>query len=79
MKANPKIQIYKGMIQYLLESTHYTLKSIADLSNSSIKNIRIIYCEERMPLNFSSELQLVKLYHAILELNLHSLHNPRDC
>ena len=79
MKANPKVQIYKGMIQYLLESTHYNLKSIADLSNSSIKNIRTIYCDERIPANFSSELQLVKLYHAILEFNVHGLHNPRGC
>ncbi|MCX7091182.1 MAG: hypothetical protein NTU48_07015 [Legionellales bacterium] len=79
MKANPKVQIYKGMIQYLLESTHYTLKSIADLSDSSIKNIRTIYCEELLPLNFSSELQLVKLYHVILELNLNGLHDSRGC
>jgi hypothetical protein len=79
MKANPKVQIYKGMIQYLLESTHYTLKSIADLSNSSIKNIRTIYSEERIPLNFSSDLQLVKLYHVILELNLKGLPDSRGC
>lgn len=79
MRTNPKVQIYKGMIQYLLESTHYTLKSIADLSNSSIKNIRIIYREERIPLNFTSELQLVMLYHVILELNLKGLSDSRGC
>ena len=79
MNQNSKLQIYKGIIQYLLETTHYNLNNIADLSNTSIKSIRSIYCEEYIPPNFSSELQLVKLYHAILELNLHGLHSPRGC
>ena len=70
MENSSKLQIYKGMIQYLLKSTDYTLKDIAHLSHSSIKNIRSIYCNDLMPLNFSSELQLVKLYHLILELRI---------
>jgi len=68
--TDSKIQIYKGMIHYLLESTNYTLKNIADLSNSSIKNIRSIYYENLIPPNFASELHLVKLYHMILEVNI---------
>lgn len=70
MKNNPKLQIYKGMIQYLLDSTHYTLKNIADLSHTSIKNILSIYSDEIIPLNFSTKLQLVELYHIILELHV---------
>ena len=41
MKHNCKVQIYKGMIQYLLESTNYTLQTIADFSDCSIDYIRI--------------------------------------
>lgn len=69
MENNFRLQIYKGMIQYLLESTQYTLKNIADLSNSSIKNLRSIYCDNLVPPNFTSDLQLVQLYHFILEIN----------
>jgi hypothetical protein len=68
VESNSKVLIYKGIIQYLLESTRYTLKNIADLSDTSIKNIRSIYCDDQMPSNFSSELHLVKLYQLILEL-----------
>ncbi|HHS8321901.1 TPA: hypothetical protein ACTUO9_002018 [Legionella anisa] len=69
MENVTKLQIYKGIIQYLLDSTNYTLKNIADLSNSSIKNIRTIYCDNFLPLNFSSEMQLVRLYQMILEIH----------
>ncbi|HHW4979444.1 TPA: hypothetical protein ACU0X0_002840 [Legionella anisa] len=69
MDNKSKVQIYKGIIQYLLESTNYTLKNIADLSNSPIKNIRAIYCDNFVPFNFSSELQLVRLYQMILEIH----------
>lgn len=70
MQQNPKVQIYQGMIQYLLESTNFTLKNIADLSHSSIKNIRTIHCDGLMPPVFASELQLVKLYQMVLEVNI---------
>lgn len=69
MDSHSKLQIYKGIIQYLLESTNYTLKNIADLSSSSLKSIRSIYCDSSIPSNFASELQLVKLYQMILEIN----------
>ncbi len=70
MEKNLKIQIYQGMIQYLLESTHYTLKNIADLSNSSIKNMRSIHHDGLIPSVFTSELQLIKLYQMVLEVNI---------
>lgn len=68
MEKITKIQIYKGMIQYLLESTSYTIKNIADLTNSSIKNIRSIYLGDQMPIYFPSEVQLIKLYQIVLEI-----------
>jgi hypothetical protein len=51
-------------------NAHYTLKNIADLSNSSMKNIRSIHCDGLMPSVFASELQLVKLYQMVLETNI---------
>lgn len=65
---NTKLQIYKGMIQFILGSTKYTLKNIADLSNSSLDCIRMIYCHNKMPSDFQSELQLLKLYQIVLEI-----------
>jgi hypothetical protein len=70
MEQHSKLQIYKGMIHYLLETTDYTLKNIADLSNSSTNNLHSIYCNDQLPEYFPSELRLVKLYHIILECNI---------
>ncbi len=67
MEHHSKLQIYKGIIHYLMASTKYSLQDIADLSFSSIKNIRSIYNDDSLPPNFSSELHLVKLYHFIVE------------
>ncbi|WP_233588859.1 hypothetical protein [Legionella septentrionalis] len=70
MANHPKLQIYQGIIQYLLDSTGYDLKNIAALSNATIKNIRTIYHGDEVPLNFSSsEKHLVQLYQMILDLN----------
>ena len=68
MEQNPKLDIYKGMIQYILNTTHYTLKHIAQLSQSSLDSIRMIYCHNYLPQNFSSEAGLIKLYQLILEI-----------
>ncbi|RUR14240.1 hypothetical protein [Legionella sp. km772] len=72
MDKSSKVEIYKGIIQYLLETTNYTLKNIADLSNSSIKSLRTIYSENVIPHSFSSEIELVRLYQMILEINANS-------
>ncbi|GAN30834.1 hypothetical protein [Legionella pneumophila] len=70
MTNHPKLQIYQGIIQYLLDSTGYDIKNIAALSNASIKSIRTIYEGIGMPANFAaSEKQLVQLYQMILDLN----------
>ena len=68
MEKKSKLQIYKNIIQYLLETTEYTLVDIAHLTNCPVKNIRAIYFDEYIPMYFSSELDLLKLYHFILEL-----------
>lgn len=79
MEHHSKLIIYKGMIQYILDSTSYTLKNIAELSNSTINSIRSIYCQNLFPIDFKSEIQLIKLYQIILEVNMdhdnHSLTN----
>ncbi|GGI82739.1 hypothetical protein [Legionella impletisoli] len=70
MKNYPKLQIYQGIIQYLLDSTGYDLKNIAALSNATIKNIRSIYHGNELPPSFSSsEKHLVQLYQMVIELN----------
>lgn len=67
-----KLNIYKGMIQYILDSTHYTLKNIAELSGSSLDIIRAIYCHNLVPNNFKLEMKLLKLYQIVLEINMNS-------
>ena len=66
---NPKLQIYQGIIQYLLDSTNYTLKNIADLSSCPVTSIRSIYSDDTIPPNFSSEARLVRLYQMISEIH----------
>jgi hypothetical protein len=68
-QPNTKLQIYKGIIQYLLESTNYNLKNIAELSNSSLEHIRSIHFQNMVPDDFFSESQLVKLYQIILDIH----------
>ena len=69
MENMSKIQIYKGIIQYLLESTNYNLKDIADLTNSSIKSIRTVHTDCHLPKRFFSEIQLIRLYQFVIEQN----------
>jgi hypothetical protein len=69
MDNHSKLQIYKGIIRYLLDSTGYTLKNIAELSNSSIEHLRSIHCHSILPTDFISESQLVKLYQVILDIH----------
>lgn len=71
-----KLQIYKGIIQYILDSTHYTLKNIADLSGTSLDAIKSIYCHGVAPCSLKSEMALIKLYRIILELHMNP--NNRD-
>ncbi|MDQ5884486.1 MAG: hypothetical protein QG556_826 [Pseudomonadota bacterium] len=65
---NAKVNIYKGMIEYVLETTDYNLKRIAHLSNSSIGNIKMIYSYGEIPEDFKEEMDLVRLYMMILDM-----------
>ncbi len=77
MEEHSKLPIYKGIIQYILDSTGYTLKNIAEFSNASVTSIRSIHRNGLPPSNFKSELQLVKLYQIILEINMDKNNQPR--
>lgn len=70
MDHHSRLIIYKGMIQYILGSTSYTLKHIAQLSHSSLDDIRAIYCHDSLPHRFKSEVQLLQLYQIVLEVNM---------
>lgn len=71
MKNQQKLQIYQGIIQYILNTTNCSLTNIAHLSNASIQSIRSIYHAHQMPTNFSaSEKRLVQLYEMMLELKI---------
>lgn len=75
MEHDSKLSIYKGMIQYILDCTHYTLKHIAQLSHSSLDHIRMIYCHGSLPNSFTSEIELMKLFQIVLEINKNQKHN----
>ena len=49
MFHDQKITIYKGIIRYLLDSTNYSLQRIANLSNSSVAHLQLIYQHDRLP------------------------------
>jgi len=68
MQQASKVSIYKNMIQYFLDETDYNLKRIAHLANSSIGNIQMIYRYNELPTDFNEELDLVRLYMMILDL-----------
>ncbi len=70
MENNSKLLIYKGIIQYLLDETGYTLKHIADLSSSHVNTLRSIYCDGVLPATFKSEQQLVCLYQFVLDIRM---------
>lgn len=67
--SSTKLQIYQGIIQYILDSTNYNLKNIAELSNSPIEHLRSIHSQNRVPADFLAESQLVKLYQIILDIH----------
>lgn len=68
MFHNQKIVIYRGMIQYLLDSTNYSLQRIANLSNTSIAHLQLIYRCNRLPKNSKVELNLLKLFTTVIDM-----------
>lgn len=69
MESHYKLQIYQSIIKFLLETTNYSLKSIALLSKTSITDIRSIHNRNQLPPAFDAELKLVQLFQIILEIN----------
>ena len=68
-KAALKLPIYKGIISYLLDSTNYSLRDIALLSNIPLKMIREIYSHNQNSLTLKEELELLRLYQILLEVH----------
>ncbi|HFL2713464.1 TPA: hypothetical protein ACGWTM_000598 [Legionella pneumophila] len=68
MFHDQKITIYKGIIQYLLDSTNYSLHRIANLSNSQIAHLQLIYQYNRLPKESKVELNLLKLFITVIDM-----------
>ena len=66
MTVSAKLQIYQGIILYLLESTHYNLKNIAEFTDSPITHIQALYRGEKLSLHCSSEHKLMQMYQIVL-------------
>lgn len=68
METRTKLQIYQGIIQFLLDSTNYNLKNIADFTHVSLRTIRDLHLHNTLPPSTEAELNLVNLYRIILAL-----------
>lgn len=69
MEKDSKLQVYQGIIRYIIESTNYSLSSIADLADCSIEDVCSIYNHDLIPPNFLSDNQLIKLFQLVLALH----------
>lgn len=70
MSHDYKVGIYKGIIQYLLDATNYSLQRIANLSNSPIAYLQLIYHHNRLPQNRNVELNLLKLFVLYIDMEI---------
>ncbi|RYW88291.1 hypothetical protein D7219_12715 [Legionella pneumophila] len=70
MFHDQKITIYKGIIQYLLDSTNYSLQRIANLSNSSVAHLQLIHQYGRLPNESKVEINLLKLFTTVIDMEL---------
>lgn len=77
MFHDQKIYIYRGIIQYLLDSTNYSLTRIANLSNSSIEHLQQLYQDHRLPKEKNVEINLLKLFITIIDMELKGEWNTR--
>lgn len=78
IESESKLVIYKGMIHYILESTHYSLKNIAELTQTTLTDIKKIHLNQQLSLSLKSEIQLLKLYQIILECNFELAKTPHQ-
>ncbi|KTC66343.1 Uncharacterised protein (plasmid) [Legionella adelaidensis] len=65
-----KVIIYKEIIQYLLDSTKYSLQRIANLSNSPVAYLQMIHQFNRLPRESKVELNLLKLFLTVIDMEL---------
>lgn len=65
-----KLSIYKDIIQYLMDSTKYSLQRIANLSNCPIAHLQMIYRHNRLPPESQVELNLLKLFLTVVDMEL---------
>lgn len=70
MFHDQKIAIYKGIIQYLLDSTDYSLQRIANLSNASVAHLQLINQYGRLPKESKVEINLLKLFSTVIDMEL---------
>ncbi|MGL6029322.1 MAG: hypothetical protein ACRC0M_06025 [Legionella sp.] len=70
MFHDQKISIYKGIIQYLLSSTNYSLQRIANLSNTSLAHLQLIHQYDRLPTESKVELNLLRLFSTVVDMEL---------
>lgn len=70
MYQDQKVVIYKGIIQYLLDSTKYSLHRIANLSNTPVAYLQMIYQHDRIPVETKVELNLLKLFMIVIDMEL---------
>ena len=70
MFHDQKNNIYKGIIQYLLSSTNYSLQRIANLSNSPLAHLQLIHQYNQLPKESMVELNLLKLFSIVTDMEL---------
>jgi hypothetical protein len=70
MFQDQKVMIYKGMIQYLLNTTNYSLQRIANLSSSQLAHLQLIHHHNRIPKETNVELNLLKLFTIVIDMEL---------
>lgn len=70
MFHDQKLTIYKEIIQYLLDSTHFSLQRIANLANLSVAHLQLIHHYDRLPKESKVELNLLKLFIMVVDIEL---------
>ncbi|HAT3868990.1 hypothetical protein SC371_03460 [Legionella pneumophila serogroup 2] len=68
MFHDQKLTIYKEIIQYLLDSTNFSLQRIANLANLSVAHLQLIHHFDRLPKESKVELNLLKLFTMVIDV-----------
>ncbi|HBD7396269.1 hypothetical protein [Legionella longbeachae] len=68
MFHDQKLTIYKEIVQYLLDSTNFSLQRIANLANLSVAHLQLIHHFDRLPKESKVELNLLKLFIMVVDI-----------